>query len=98
MVYNVELSAEVDRELGKLDAKQAKRILKFLHDRVARLDHRGANPLVPGSPDIDVQLAMSASCQANTGCVAGALGYVPYRGWACGARASSHWTGAVHRR
>ena len=26
------------RELGKLDASQAKRILKFLHQRVARLD------------------------------------------------------------
>jgi mRNA interferase RelE/StbE len=38
MAYSVELSAEVDRELGKLDAQQAKRILKFLHERVARLD------------------------------------------------------------
>jgi mRNA interferase RelE/StbE len=38
MAYNVELSAEVDRELGKLDAQQAKRILKFLYDRVAKLD------------------------------------------------------------
>jgi mRNA interferase RelE/StbE len=38
MAYNVELSAEVERELGKLDAHQAKRILKFLHDRVAKLD------------------------------------------------------------
>ena len=38
MAYNVELSAEVDRELGKLDAQQAKRILKFLHGRVAKLD------------------------------------------------------------
>ena len=39
MAYNVELSAEVDRELGKLDALQAKRILKFLHERVAKLDN-----------------------------------------------------------
>jgi mRNA interferase RelE/StbE len=38
MAYDVELSAEVDRELGKLDAQQANRILKFLHERVARLD------------------------------------------------------------
>ena len=38
MAYNVELSAEVDRELSKLDAQQAKRILKFLHDRVTKLD------------------------------------------------------------
>jgi len=38
MAYNVELSAEVDRELGKLDTQHAKRILKFLHERVAKLD------------------------------------------------------------
>src|SRR5271168_4392340 len=38
MAYRVELSAEVARELGKLDPQQAKRILKFLHERVARLD------------------------------------------------------------
>ena len=38
MAYNVELSAEVDRELSKLDTQQAKRILKFLHDRVVKLD------------------------------------------------------------
>jgi mRNA interferase RelE/StbE len=38
MAYSVELSAGVDRELGKLDAHQAKRILKFLHERVATLD------------------------------------------------------------
>ena len=38
MAYSVELSESADRELGKLDAQQAKRILKFLHERVARLD------------------------------------------------------------
>ena len=38
MAYSVELSAEVDRELDKLDAKHSKRILKFLHARVAKLD------------------------------------------------------------
>jgi mRNA interferase RelE/StbE len=38
MAWNVELSAEVDRALGKLDAQHAKRILKFLHERVAYLD------------------------------------------------------------
>ena len=38
MAYGVELSAEVARELGKLDRQQAKRILKFLHERVAKLD------------------------------------------------------------
>ena len=38
MAYDVEFSAAADRELAKLDAPQAKRILKFLHDRVAKLD------------------------------------------------------------
>jgi mRNA interferase RelE/StbE len=38
MAYSVELSAEVDRELDKLDAQHRKRILKFLHERVAKLD------------------------------------------------------------
>ncbi len=38
MASIVELSVEVDRELGKLDAQQAKRILKFLYGRVATLD------------------------------------------------------------
>jgi mRNA interferase RelE/StbE len=38
MAYSVELSAEVARELVRLDRQQAKRILKFLHERVAKLD------------------------------------------------------------
>jgi mRNA interferase RelE/StbE len=38
MAYNVELSESADRELSKLDAQQAKRILKFLHQRIAKLD------------------------------------------------------------
>jgi mRNA interferase RelE/StbE len=38
MAYSVELSAEVVRQLGKLDAQHSKRILKFLHDRLAKLD------------------------------------------------------------
>jgi len=38
MAYSVELSAEVARELVKLDRQQAKRILKFLYERVAKLD------------------------------------------------------------
>ena len=37
MAHNVELSESADRELGKLDAPQAKRILKFLQ-RIAKLD------------------------------------------------------------
>jgi mRNA interferase RelE/StbE len=38
MAYNVELSESADRELSKLDVQQAKRILKFLQERVAKLD------------------------------------------------------------
>jgi len=38
MAWTVELSAEADRQLSKLDTPQAKRILKFLYERVARLD------------------------------------------------------------
>lgn len=38
MAYSVELSESADRELGKLDAQPRKRILKFLHERVSRLD------------------------------------------------------------
>ena len=50
MAYNVELSAEVDRELGRLDPQQAKRILKFLHERVTRLDDpRGVEKALRGS-------------------------------------------------
>jgi mRNA interferase RelE/StbE len=35
----IQLSAQVDRELAKLDSQHSKRILKFLHERVARLDN-----------------------------------------------------------
>jgi mRNA interferase RelE/StbE len=38
MAYDVEFSSEADRELGKLDPQHAKRILKFLHERVSKLD------------------------------------------------------------
>ncbi len=38
MAYGVELSESADRELGKLDAQHRKRILKFLQERVAKLD------------------------------------------------------------
>jgi mRNA interferase RelE/StbE len=38
MAWSVELSVEVDRALGKLDAPHRMRILKFLHGRVAKLD------------------------------------------------------------
>jgi mRNA interferase RelE/StbE len=39
MAWKIELSAQVDRDLIKLDAQQSKRILKFLHERVAPLDN-----------------------------------------------------------
>jgi mRNA interferase RelE/StbE len=39
MAHQIELSAQVGRELGRLDPQQTKRILKFLHERVARLDN-----------------------------------------------------------
>jgi mRNA interferase RelE/StbE len=38
VAHNVELSESADRELGKFDVQQAKRILKFLHQRIAKLD------------------------------------------------------------
>jgi mRNA interferase RelE/StbE len=38
MAYAIEFSPAADRELAKLDAPQAKRILKFLRERVAKLD------------------------------------------------------------
>jgi phosphomevalonate kinase len=41
MACSVELLAEVDREIDKLDAQHSKRLLKFLHARVAKLTARG---------------------------------------------------------
>ncbi len=38
MAWSVELSESADRELAKLDAQRRKRILKFLGERVAKLD------------------------------------------------------------
>ena len=38
MAYRVELSPGAAREIDKLDPPSARRILKFLHDRVAKLD------------------------------------------------------------
>jgi len=39
MAYIVELSREVSRDLTDLDTQHRKRILKFLNDRVAKLDN-----------------------------------------------------------
>ena len=38
MAWKVELSSEAGQELNGLDPQHARRILKFLHQRVARLD------------------------------------------------------------
>ena len=39
MAWKIELSAQVDRDLAKLDPPQTKRNLKFLRERVAPLDN-----------------------------------------------------------
>jgi len=39
MAWKVELSEEANRQLDKLDPQIARRILKFLHERVARLEN-----------------------------------------------------------
>lgn len=50
MAYSVELAVGVDRELDRLDAPVRKRILKFLNDRVARLeDPRSIGQALRGS-------------------------------------------------
>lgn len=38
MAWKIELAKDAERELDKLDQKTARRILSFLHDRVAVLD------------------------------------------------------------
>jgi mRNA interferase RelE/StbE len=38
MAWKIEVSVAADRELFKLDAQHARRILKFLHERVTKLD------------------------------------------------------------
>ena len=38
MPWKIEFSPEADRELSKLDPQHAKRILKFVQERVARVD------------------------------------------------------------
>jgi mRNA interferase RelE/StbE len=40
MAWRVELSETADRELSKLDTKRARRILKFLNERVAKADDK----------------------------------------------------------
>lgn len=50
MAWNVELSESADRELSKLDPQHRRRILKFLQERVARLeDPRSLGEALRGS-------------------------------------------------
>jgi mRNA interferase RelE/StbE len=50
MPWKIELSVEADRQLRKLDPQHAKRILKFLQERVARLnDPRSIGKALQGS-------------------------------------------------
>jgi mRNA interferase RelE/StbE len=50
MAWKVELSSEAVRELDKLDTQPRRRILKFLHERVAKLDDpRGIGQALRGS-------------------------------------------------
>lgn len=50
MAYSVELSESADRQLSNLDAQNRKRILKFLRERVAKLDDpRSAGEALRGS-------------------------------------------------
>ncbi len=39
MAWKVEISREAERDLSSLDAQHSRRILKFLHERVAGLDN-----------------------------------------------------------
>ena len=39
MVWKIELDPAADRELGKIDPQIARRILTFLHKRVAQLEN-----------------------------------------------------------
>ena len=39
MIWKIEFDPAAEKELAKLDAQQIKRILKFLHERVAPLEN-----------------------------------------------------------
>lgn len=50
MAWKIEFSAEADRELNNLDRQHAKRIVKFLSGRVAKLaDPRSIGKALQGS-------------------------------------------------
>ena len=39
MAWKIELDPAAERELDKLDSQVARRVLKFLHERVSRMDN-----------------------------------------------------------
>jgi len=39
MAFRIEFSADADRELSRLDLPNSRRILKFPHERIAKLDN-----------------------------------------------------------
>lgn len=50
MTWTIELDPSVEKELDKLDRQQAKRILRFLFDRIANLpDPRSIGEAMKGS-------------------------------------------------
>ena len=50
MVWQIELAKDAERELRRIDRQVARRILRFLHDRVARLeDPRSIGEALKGS-------------------------------------------------
>jgi mRNA interferase RelE/StbE len=50
MIWKIELAPAADRELDKLDPQIAKRIIKFLHERIAPLqDPRSSGEPLKGS-------------------------------------------------
>ena len=49
MAWKIEVSPFADRDLAKLDPQHSRRILKFLHERVAKLDDpRGIGKAMQG--------------------------------------------------
>ncbi len=42
MAWRIEVSERATRELAKLDSQHSNRVLKFLRDRIARLDDPGS--------------------------------------------------------
>jgi mRNA interferase RelE/StbE len=50
MAWKIEVSVTADRALSKLDPQHARRILKFLHERVAKLENpRSVGKALQGS-------------------------------------------------